>query len=132
MAEELSAEGRDEVLFVGTPDGLEARLVPDAGVAFEPLAARGFDRSRPWTLVTSSVVIAVSTVRAIGLLGRYRPDAVVGFGGYVSIPVGLAAVMRRVPLVLHEQNSVPGLANRVLSRWAEVIAVTYHESVQAV
>ncbi len=104
--------------------------MPEAGVAFEPLAARGFDRSRPWTLVTSSVLAVVSTARALRLIRRYRPDAVVGFGGYVSIPVGLAAVLRRVPLVLHEQNSVPGLANRLLSRWARATAVTYPESVR--
>lgn len=128
MAEELRAAGRDEVLFVGTPDGLEARLVPEAGVSFAPLAARGFDRSRPWTLVTSGALIGASTLRARGLLGRWRPDVVVGFGGYVSIPVGLAARIRSVPLVIHEQNSVPGLANRILSRWACCAAVTYPES----
>ena len=55
----------------------------------------------------------------------------VGFGGYVSIPVGLAAALRRVPLVLHEQNSVPGLANRVLSRWAAAVGVTYEQSASA-
>lgn len=128
MAGRLAAE-RDDVLFVGTPEGLEARLVPEAGVAFHGLAAKGFDRSRLWTLLTSSLVIAASTVRAWSLLGRERPAVVLGFGGYVSIPVGFAAVLRRIPLVLHEQNSVPGLANKVLSRWARAICVTYPESI---
>ena len=122
------ADAPDDVLFVGTPDGLESRLVPDAGVAFRPLSAAGFDRARPWTLVTSSVRLAASTVTAWRWMGAERPDVVVGFGGYVSIPVGLAASLRRVPLVLHEQNSVPGLANRVLSRWAREVGVTYEES----
>ncbi len=131
MAEELTADGRDEVLLVGTPDGPEARLVPGAGVPFSALPASGFDRARPWTLVTSSVQIAVSTVRAVGLLRRYHPDVAIGFGGYVSIPVGLAARVRGVPLVLHEQNSVPGLANRVLSRWATRVALTYPEASSA-
>ncbi len=123
----LAAE-HDEVLFVGTPEGLEARLVPEAGVVFRGLRARGFDRSRPWTLVTSSLRIAASTFTAWRWFGVERPDAVVGFGGYVSIPVGFAALLRGIPLVLHEQNSVPGLANRVLSRWAKRVAVTYEES----
>lgn len=122
------AEEHDDVAFVGTPNGLEARLVPEAGVAFIGLPARGFDRSRPWTLVTSSAIIAVSTVRAWRLIGRWRPDVVLGFGGYVSIPVGIAASLRRVPLVLAEQNSVPGLANRFLSRWAKRVGATYEES----
>jgi len=128
VAEHLVAE-RDEVTFVGTPQGLESRLVPEAGVRFRALNASGFDRARPWTAVTSSVGIAVSALRAWSWLGTERPDAVIGFGGYVSLPVGLAAVMRGIPLVLHEQNSVPGLANRVLSRWAAAVGVTYDESI---
>ena len=122
------AEERDDVLFVGTPGGLEARLVPEAGVAFRPLEASGFDRARPWTLVTSTLRIAVSTVRAFFVLSSFKPDVVIGFGGYVSIPVGLAAGLRGTPLVIHEQNSVPGLANRFLSRWAQAVGVTYGES----
>jgi UDP-N-acetylglucosamine--N-acetylmuramyl-(pentapeptide) pyrophosphoryl-undecaprenol N-acetylglucosamine transferase len=127
VAEQFAA-APDEVVFVGTPDGLEARIVPAAGVAFRPLPAAGFDRARPWTLVTSSLRIAASTVRAWRWLGAEKPDVVLGFGGYVSIPVGLAAALRRVPLVLHEQNSVPGIANRTLSRFAAAVAVTYPES----
>ncbi len=114
--------------FVGTDRGLEARLVPEAGVPFHGLAARGFDRARPWTLVTGAALTAVSTIRAYRLLGKVRPDVVVGFGAYVSLPVGFAALLRRIPLVLHEQNSVPGLANRVLSRYADAVGVTYESS----
>jgi UDP-N-acetylglucosamine--N-acetylmuramyl-(pentapeptide) pyrophosphoryl-undecaprenol N-acetylglucosamine transferase len=127
VAELLVAE-RDEVLFVGSPQGLEARLVPEAGVAFRPLAAAGWDRARPLTFVTSTLRTALSAVTAWRWIGADRPDVVLGFGGYVSIPVGLAAVARRVPLVLLEQNSVPGLANRFLSRWAGWVGVTYEES----
>lgn len=115
--------------FVGTPDGLEARLVPEAGVSFRGLRARGFNRSKPWTLITSSLRVLASAVTAWRWMGQARPDVVIGFGGYVSIPVGLAAVLRGIPLVLHEQNSVPGLANRVLSRWACRVGVTYEESI---
>lgn len=127
VAGHLAAE-HDDVLFVGTPEGLEARLATEAGVAFRGLRASGFDRGRPWTLVTSSVRIAASTLIAWGWLGAQRPDVVIGFGGYASIPVGFAAAMRGIPLVLHEQNSVPGLANKVLSRWAKAVGVTYGES----
>lgn len=128
MAEELRAGGRDEVTFVGTPDGLEARLVREAGIDFVGLAARGFDRSRPLSLPIALGVLLVSSLRAVALIRRVRPGVVAGFGGYVSIPVGLAAVLTRTPLVLHEQNSVPGLANKVLSRWARRVGVTYEGS----
>jgi UDP-N-acetylglucosamine--N-acetylmuramyl-(pentapeptide) pyrophosphoryl-undecaprenol N-acetylglucosamine transferase len=128
VAERLRAEGH-EVAFVGTPDGLEARLVPEAGIAFYSVPARGFDRARPITLITSSALLLGSLIRARRLIRTWRPDVVFGFGGYVSLPVGFAALTRRTPLVLHEQNSVPGLANRVLSRWARAVGVTYDASI---
>lgn len=129
VADRLVAEGH-EVTFIGTPDGLEARLVPEAGIRFVGVRAAGFDRGNPLTLITSSVRILVSVLRAGGLLRQHRPDVVLGFGGYVSLPVGLAAALHRVPLVVHEQNSVPGLANRILSRWARAVGVTYEESLR--
>jgi UDP-N-acetylglucosamine--N-acetylmuramyl-(pentapeptide) pyrophosphoryl-undecaprenol N-acetylglucosamine transferase len=124
----LLADARDDVLFVGTPGGLEARLVPEAGLRFVGVPARGFDRSRPLTAVSSAFGIARSTLRCRKLLRRERPDVVVCFGAFVSAPVGLAAASMRVPLVLHEQNSTPGLANRLLARFATVACVTHEES----
>ena len=128
VAERLRAEGHD-VAFAGTPEGLEARLVPEAGVTFFGVRAKGFDRARPHTLITSTVTILGSLVRARRLIRQWDADVVFGFGGYVSLPVGFAALTRRVPLVLHEQNSVPGLANKVLSRWARAVGVTYEGSI---
>ena len=104
--------------------------MPEAGVVFRGLSAAGFDRARPWTLLTSSARLAASTFTAWRWLGERRPDVVIGFGGYVSIPVGFAAALRKIPLVLHEQNSVPGLANKTLSRWARAVGVTYEESAE--
>lgn len=128
MADELRASGPDEVLFVGTPTGPEARLVPEAGVSFFGVPAAGFDRSRPLSLIVAGAVLVGSMLRALTLLRRFRPDVVAGFGGYVSLPVGFAAVIARIPLVLHEQNSVPGMTNRVLSRWARAVGATYPAS----
>ncbi len=127
VVEKLEQRGVD-VTFVGTPDGLESRIVPEAGVAFSALPAAGFDRARPLTLLTSSLTIAASSLRAWALLGRLNPAVVIGFGGYVSIPVGIAARLRGIPLVIHEQNSVPGLANRFLAPRAAAVALTYPES----
>lgn len=123
MAAQLAESGHD-VAFVGTPHGLEARLVPEAGIEFFSVPSKGFDRSRPWTLLTASLTVLISLVRAVAIVRRYRADVVAGFGGYVSLPVGAAAVLTGTPLVLAEQNSVPGLANRVLSRWARAAAIT--------
>ena len=129
VAARLEAEGHS-VTFAGTPDGSEARLAHEAGIEFRGLEARGFDRARPLTFVTSTAVVLASTFRARRLLRETGAAVVLGFGGYVSLPVGLAAVLTRVPLVLHEQNSVPGLANRVLSRWARAVGVTYESSLK--
>ncbi len=131
MADRLRDDGH-EVHFVGTATGPEARLAREAGLVFHALPARGFDRSRRLSLLGALVVLAVSTVRATVLLGRVRPAVVAGFGGYVSIPVGLAAVARQIPIVLHEQNSVIGMANKLLSRWACAVAVTYPDTVSQV
>jgi UDP-N-acetylglucosamine--N-acetylmuramyl-(pentapeptide) pyrophosphoryl-undecaprenol N-acetylglucosamine transferase len=128
VAQRLLAGGH-EVAFAGTPDGLEARLVPEAGIAFFAVPSRGFDRGRPLTIFSSGFVAARALGVALSVLRRFSPDVVVGFGAYVSLPVGLAAVARGVPLVVHEQNAVPGLANRVLSRWAAAACVTYEGSV---
>jgi UDP-N-acetylglucosamine--N-acetylmuramyl-(pentapeptide) pyrophosphoryl-undecaprenol N-acetylglucosamine transferase len=127
VAAALRDEG-SEVAFVGTPDGLEARLVPEAGFPFFAIPAHGIDRSRPWTAVGAVFVTAGSTLKARRILKAFEPDVVMGFGAYVSLPLGLAADLARIPLVIHEQNSVPGLANRLMSWWAERIGVTYPES----
>lgn len=127
VADRLRADGH-EVSFVGTPNGPEARLAREAGLVFHAMPARGFDRSRPLSLLTAVLQLASSAVRSWLLLGRLRPGVVVGFGGYVSLPVGAAAVLRRIPLVLHEQNSVPGMANKALSRRACAVGVTYEGS----
>ncbi len=74
------------------------------------------------------LVLTASVVSALSMMWRQRPDVVVVFGGYVCIPVGIAAILTRTPLVIHEQNSVAGLANRILGRYAQAVALTYPES----
>ena len=124
---ELRARGC-EVVYIGTPDGPESRLVPEQDIPFVPLEAAGFRRRHPLTLVTSSLKVLESSRRARRMFDARRPDAVVGFGGYVSLPVGMAAQRMHLPLVIHEQNSVPGLTNRSLGRHADRVAVTYELS----
>jgi UDP-N-acetylglucosamine--N-acetylmuramyl-(pentapeptide) pyrophosphoryl-undecaprenol N-acetylglucosamine transferase len=124
----LLAEGSDTVSFVGAPGSLEERLATEAGVPFIPVRAQGWDRARPITLITGVARTIGSLATCLRLLKRERIDVVAGFGGYVSLPLGLAAVIARVPLVIHEQNAVPGLTNRVLARWAAMTCLTYPDS----
>ncbi|HEX9234753.1 MAG TPA: undecaprenyldiphospho-muramoylpentapeptide beta-N-acetylglucosaminyltransferase [Actinomycetota bacterium] len=126
VAEALRSRGH-AVSFVGTQGGLEATLVPAAGIDFQILDAAPFARR-------SSV--AAARAAAIALRGTSRcrdvvqgADVVIGMGGYVSVPAVLAARLEHVPVVVHEQNAVPGLANRVLSRIARRIATSFAEAI---
>lgn len=124
LAEVLEQRGCD-VRFAGTPAGVEARLVPAAGIPFEPFEAAGFDRAHPLSLPKALAKIQRSTAAARRWFDEIRPDAVVGFGGYVCIPVARAAEQRGIPVVVHEQNSVMGMANRYLARRAAAVCLTY-------
>lgn len=121
----LRSRGAD-VTFVGTPGGQEARLIPDEGFRFRAVEARPLPRSSVarWPAALATTARAVFTARS-AIDGA---DVVVGMGGYASVPVGLAAAMARTPLLIHEQNSVAGLANRLLARRASIVALSFESS----
>jgi len=119
-----------EVVFVGTTTGAEAKLVPRAGFPLETVSVHGFDRSRPATLFPTGFAALRAAAASWKLLRRIGADVAVGMGGYVSLPVCAAAFARRVPVVLHEQNVVLGLANRVCTPLARKVAVSFEETLQ--
>lgn len=127
VADELRSRGHS-ILFVGTPNHIEAQLAVDAGFEFKGFEVAGFDAAKPWTLVSSGSKILKASAQAKALFRQRRPDAVLTFGAYVSIPVGRAAAALGIPLIVHEQNSVPGMANTYLAKKADVTALTYRES----
>lgn len=127
LAEVLQAQG-DEVYFAGTPQGVESRLVPEAQIPFTSFVATGFNRSKPLSLISALKNMLTSTSEAKRWLQHVKPDAVVCFGGYVCIPVGRAARALGIPVVIHEQNSVMGLANKYLAKSATKVALTYEEA----
>ena len=131
LAEELTKRGH-EVRFAGTPTGIESRLAVEAGFAFEPFEASGFNRSHPLSLVKALKLIGASLKKAKKWFAEIKPDAVVGFGGYVCIPVCRAAQEMRIPMMLHEQNSVMGVANKELAKGAVKVALTYEVAGAAV
>ncbi len=127
LAEVLEDRGC-QVKFAGTPQGVEARLVPEAGIEFVPFEAEGFNRRHPLSLAKAMRTLNKSSKKAKAWLDMVQPQVVVGFGGYVSIPVGRAAESRGIPLVIHEQNSVMGLANKMLAKNAQKICLTYEHA----
>lgn len=128
LAERLTG---DEVSFIGTASGAEARMVPAAGFRLAFISVRGFDRARPMSIFGTGGRAAGAVTQARRLLHARKPQVVVGMGGYVSLPVCLAARSLRIPVVLHEQNIVFGLANRVCRRGARRVAVSFAESLPA-
>ena len=126
LARRLVEDHGADVTFAGTPSGQEARLVPDAGFRLETIEAAPVVRRLSVRNVRAPYVVARSLGHAAAIVRG--SDVVVGMGGYVSVPVALAALRARRPLVLHEQNAVPGLANRALSRPARVVALAFADA----
>jgi UDP-N-acetylglucosamine--N-acetylmuramyl-(pentapeptide) pyrophosphoryl-undecaprenol N-acetylglucosamine transferase len=112
-----------EITFVGTASGLETRLVPEAGFALKFIPKV----SVPRRLSPGLATLPFSLLRAIAVSLRLTAsvDVVVGFGGYVCAPIYLAAVLTRTPIVIHEANATPGLANRLGARFTRYCAITY-------
>jgi UDP-N-acetylglucosamine--N-acetylmuramyl-(pentapeptide) pyrophosphoryl-undecaprenol N-acetylglucosamine transferase len=127
----LAAEGRAlDVLWIGTADGLEARVAPAEGIAFDTVATGKIRRSsNPLMMMSAANMrdmarVPLGVAQARKLVADFRPDVVLATGGYVAVPAGLAARMCRRPLVLHEQTVRLGLANRKLAGSATRIAVS--------
>jgi len=115
----------DRIHFVGSARGSEAELVPAAGFGITLLPGRGIQRKLSPANVTAILGILAAFARALLLVGRRRPAVVVAMGGYASVAVAMAAVLWRVPMVVAEQNAVPGAANRLAARFARASAVAF-------
>jgi UDP-N-acetylglucosamine--N-acetylmuramyl-(pentapeptide) pyrophosphoryl-undecaprenol N-acetylglucosamine transferase len=123
VADALRAEGA-EVSFVGG-ERAEKELVPAAGYELDPIAVEGISRTNPLKAARAAGKAGVALTTARKILKRRRPDAVLGAGGYVAGPVGLAAVTQRVPLVLAEADSHLGLTNRALAPKARRVCLAF-------
>ncbi len=127
IAQELVRRGHptSSIHFVGSERGVERTLVPAAGFSLTMLPGRGIQRR----LTTDNIGAVWGLLRAFAesfsLLRERRPKVVVALGGYASVPAGLWAVLMRIPIVVAEQNAVPGLANRLIGRFARASAVSY-------
>lgn len=129
VAEEIKRQRpRFAVVFVGSRKGLEAQVVPEAGLPIRYIFCSGFSRRRWWTWPLSAIENLMGFVQALFLVLAENPRVVLGTGGYVSAPVSVAAWMLGRPLILQEQNSIPGLANRLLARIAEEVHLSFLEA----
>lgn len=122
LAEKLKERGH-RVVFVGQPTRLEAQLVPEAGFDFIPIRVSGFVRTKPWTLVSALWHIQRAQTVLATQFKHDMPDVCVGFGAYIELALVSWCKKHDVPLVLHEQNSIPGLANKISARVAKSLCV---------
>ncbi|MDP6775558.1 MAG: undecaprenyldiphospho-muramoylpentapeptide beta-N-acetylglucosaminyltransferase [Candidatus Latescibacteria bacterium] len=118
-----------DICFVGLSHGVEARMVPRSGFRFESVPVMGLRRQLHPDLLRFPWVLARGAYGSLKLVSSFRPDVVFCTGGYVSGPIGASARLRGVPLVLHEQNSFPGLTMRLLSRGASQVYTAFKEAV---
>jgi UDP-N-acetylglucosamine--N-acetylmuramyl-(pentapeptide) pyrophosphoryl-undecaprenol N-acetylglucosamine transferase len=131
VAKMLRKEHEDvSVVFVGTSEGIEANIVPKEGfeikfIRSEGIVGRGILRG-----FISAVKLPLSIMDSFEILRQIRPEAVLGVGGYSSGPLLLSAYLMGIPTIIHEQNTIPGLTNRILGKFVNIIAVTYFESLQ--
>ena len=126
IAQALSRKDPEgQVLYIGRRGGLEERVVPRYGIPFATIAAAKVDMEEPWRNWPLPFVLPRAFWEAWRLIRWFRPDVVLGTGGYVSAPVVLVAAGLRYPVVLQEQNYRPGRSTRLLARFARSVAVAY-------
>jgi UDP-N-acetylglucosamine--N-acetylmuramyl-(pentapeptide) pyrophosphoryl-undecaprenol N-acetylglucosamine transferase len=125
IAREVLAEAGNEVLFVGTDQGIEARVLPKESLPVRFVTVGRLKGMGIGSVLKTFITLPRSLIQSIGLLRHERPHVVVGVGGYASGPVALAAWLLRIPLVIVEPNSYAGLANRILGRFAKKVFVCF-------
>lgn len=130
IGRELVERGWDRasIHYVGSERGIERRLVPDAGFPLTVLPGRGIVRRFAWANVGAVVGLGLAVLRAAGLMRRLRPRALVAVGGFASVPCVVWARVLRVPIVVAEQNAVPGMANRLAGRVARACATSFPDT----
>ncbi len=127
LAKVLQAQQVD-VEWLGSPRGIENRLVPDANITLHTIAVSGLRGNGMTGWLKAPLNLSRAILQARAVIRDFKPDVVVGLGGFASGPGGLAAWLTRVPLVIHEQNAVAGLTNRVLSRLAKRTYAAFPEA----
>jgi len=118
----------NEILYVGTKNGMESELVPNEGFAFKYVTAKYLRRKISIENIKTLFASAKGVMEAAKIINDFKPDIVVGTGGYVCGPVVLAAHLKKIPTMIHEQNVFPGITNKLLSMVVDVIGISFSEA----
>ncbi|MBI5409023.1 MAG: undecaprenyldiphospho-muramoylpentapeptide beta-N-acetylglucosaminyltransferase [Nitrospirae bacterium] len=129
IAKELKKTFPDAgITFVGTTRGIESKIAPKEGFDIRFIRSEGLVGKNLFKTIKSALKLPLSFSDSRRILKELQPELVLGVGGYSSGPVLLCASLMGIPTMIHEQNTIPGLANKILGRFVDTIAVTYHES----
>lgn len=130
IADEIKSRDQgNEVLFIGSKKGLENELVPGSGYEIRHVSASGIKGLGPLKSAMGALVASKGVTESLMILRSYKPDCVIGVGGYVSGPLVLAASILRIPTAVCEQNTVPGVTNRILGKFVNRVFATFEESI---
>lgn len=127
VAKALIDKGVD-INWIGTSRGMEARVVPESGIAFDPIDIRGLRSGGLLRKARTLLLVVKAMAQTFRLIRKYKPEAVLGMGGFVSGPGGLTAAALRLPVLLHEQNMVAGLTNRWLARFSRSVLTGFPQA----
>jgi UDP-N-acetylglucosamine--N-acetylmuramyl-(pentapeptide) pyrophosphoryl-undecaprenol N-acetylglucosamine transferase len=128
VATQLKQLYNAEILYLGSDDGLETRLVPAAGFRMATIQAGKLQRYVSWQTVKGVARVPVGMLQAVGIVREFRPDVTFTSGGYVAVPAGLATRLQQVPLLLHQQDVPPNLSNRLIAPLATRISIAFTDS----
>ena len=128
IAREIEKTENVEILFVGTPNGMEAEIVSKEGYNFAPIPVSGLKRKFSFDNIKTLTTAAGSLFKARKILNQFKPDVVIGTGGYVCGPILMAAALSHIPTLIQEQNVIPGITNKILSYMVSCIALGYKEA----
>ncbi len=128
VATQLKQLYNADILYLGSDDGLETRLVPAAGFRMATIHAGKLQRYVSWQTVKGIARVPVGMLQAVGIVREFRPDVTFTSGGYVAVPAGLATRLQQVPLLLHQQDVPPNLSNRLIAPLATRISIAFADS----
>ncbi len=117
-----------EILYLGTEKGLERQIIPQTGFAFRTIEIMGWQRKVSLQMIKAGLKVFKGLRQASRIMKEFSPDLVIGTGGYVCLPVVWAASRRKIPTILHEQNALPGITNKFLSRKVDYLLITFPEA----
>lgn len=124
----LARDASRKVIFVGTERGLEKTIVPKAGFPLEFISVGGLKGKGGLDLIKNLFRLPLGFIQAWRVVGKHRPNVVLGVGGYSSGPVLVAAGIRRIPTLIHEANAFPGLTNRIVGRFTTAVAIAFPDA----